>query len=746
MILKQKWLRKLTLFASTLIIATTSLNASEALSVALSADKENRATGTILVTFTNNSNIPIKVLKWNTALENELSSNIFQITNSKKNINYTGRLLKRTAPQESDYAFFDAKEQRTISIDLPQYYKMVQEGNYTISYKGAINTLSSNSKMQSFKKKSNEPLTISFIPNRAKKIKTYKITAEFAGCSQTGIDVINEAQDAAIVIAKKAFNAMRDTPLNTTAERYVTWFGQSNSSRQNTVKKHFENVYTALDTKKLKFDCNTCNEDGVFAYVRPSQPYDVYLCSAFWNANVTGTDSRAGTLVHELSHFTILAGTDDHVYGQSGAKELAKTSPDKAIDNADSHEYFAEDTPHLSMESTGSSNPFENAQEITSLPLTGRISTSGEEDIYSININKSGKITFFTQGSLDTLGILYDNKGNILAEADDVSRDNLNFELSSVVQKNTTYYLTVHAYKENTGDYQIGAYFDLLPKSDFNGDGIADILWKKGSLNALWYMKKDGKHSYKNIGSKATTYRVEATADFNGDGKADIFWKKGTGNYFWYMKANGKHTYKNIGSKPTTYKVVGTADFNGDGNADIFWRKGSLNALWYMKVDGKHTYKNIGSKSTDYTVAGIGDFNDDGKSDILWKKGKGYSIWYMNADGTHNYKYIGSKDTSYKIVGIGDFNYDGIADIFWKKGSLNALWYMKADGKHTYKNIGSKSTAYTVSGIGDYNNDGTADIFWKKGSLNALWYMNPNGTHSYKNIGSKSTAYITEDW
>ena len=41
-------------------------------------------------------------------------------------------------------------------------------------------------------------------------------------------------------------------------------------------------------------------------------------------------------------------GTDDVVYGQDGAKDLAKSDPDQAITNADSHEYFAENNPALS--------------------------------------------------------------------------------------------------------------------------------------------------------------------------------------------------------------------------------------------------------------------------------------------------------------------------------------------------------------------------------------------------------------
>ncbi|WP_308628312.1 M35 family metallo-endopeptidase [Massilia genomosp. 1] len=35
----------------------------------------------------------------------------------------------------------------------------------------------------------------------------------------------------------------------------------------------------------------------------------LYVCGAFWRAPVTGTDSQGGTLVHEMSHFTAVAGT-----------------------------------------------------------------------------------------------------------------------------------------------------------------------------------------------------------------------------------------------------------------------------------------------------------------------------------------------------------------------------------------------------------------------------------------------------
>jgi peptidyl-Lys metalloendopeptidase len=56
---------------------------------------------------------------------------------------------------------------------------------------------------------------------------------------------------------------------------------------------------------------------------------------------------QGGTLIHESSHFTINGGTVDDAYGQSDCELLAKSNPKLAVDNADSHEYFAENEPAL---------------------------------------------------------------------------------------------------------------------------------------------------------------------------------------------------------------------------------------------------------------------------------------------------------------------------------------------------------------------------------------------------------------
>ncbi|MBJ6764480.1 peptidase M35 [Myxococcaceae bacterium JPH2] len=146
-----------------------------------------------------------------------------------------------------------------------------------------------------------------------------------------------------------AFSAARDMAADSVQyftafippSRYTTWFGTSTSARIATVKSHFVAISNALATQSVVIDCS-CTDPDTYSYVYPDNPYRIFVCGLFWSAPTTGTDSKGGLLIHEMSHFTILGGTDDWAFGQAACKALAASNPAKAIDNADCHEYFAE--------------------------------------------------------------------------------------------------------------------------------------------------------------------------------------------------------------------------------------------------------------------------------------------------------------------------------------------------------------------------------------------------------------------
>ena len=165
----------------------------------------------------------------------------------------------------------------------------------------------------------------------------------FSKCSASQQGQVTTALTAGRAMADDGDKSLAASKL--LGPRYTEWFGVSDPARLSTVRANFAALKDGFATKPIALDCG-CNKP-YFAYVYPNKPYMIYLCKAFWPAPMSGTDSKGGTLLHELSHFTVVAGTDDWVYGQEGAASLAISDPAKAVNNADSHEYFGENTPAL---------------------------------------------------------------------------------------------------------------------------------------------------------------------------------------------------------------------------------------------------------------------------------------------------------------------------------------------------------------------------------------------------------------
>jgi peptidyl-Lys metalloendopeptidase len=171
-----------------------------------------------------------------------------------------------------------------------------------------------------------------------------KVKPDRGTCSASQQSTIAEALAAATNMADGAQTYLNKTPPAGTP-RYTTWFGAYSASGWDTATTHFDAIFDAFTTKPVTVDCS-CKK-SYYAYVYANQPYKIYVCNAFWSAPMTGTDSKGGTLIHEMSHFDVVASTNDWVYGTAAAQNLASTDPAKALDNADNHEYFAENTPAL---------------------------------------------------------------------------------------------------------------------------------------------------------------------------------------------------------------------------------------------------------------------------------------------------------------------------------------------------------------------------------------------------------------
>lgn len=285
---------------------------------------------------------PARLLRWKLPV---LASDTpdFVVTRDGEPVAYVGRRVKRALPTAADYLTLAPGERKRFTVDLAQRYAFERDADYTIGFR--YRAAEPFAKVRTVEA---APLSLAVQGRPAMRppvsplAKVVTGTNAFVGCT------VGESNDLPI-----ARNAASDYAANVrtylselrNGSRYTTWMGAHDATRYALVGSHFDAIANYIDTRSpLTFNCS-CNDD-YYAYVYPNDPsLTIYLCNAFWQAPLTGTDSRAGTLIHEASHFDVHGGTDDHAYGQSAAQQLAINSPALAVMNADSHEYLAENTP-----------------------------------------------------------------------------------------------------------------------------------------------------------------------------------------------------------------------------------------------------------------------------------------------------------------------------------------------------------------------------------------------------------------
>jgi peptidyl-Lys metalloendopeptidase len=316
--------------------------------------------GVFEVAVTNTSRHAVRVPSWELP-SSAVESKLFSVSRDGLPVQYEGPMIKRPLPTAADFTVLRGGETRKAIVDLGAAYDLRTSGDYTVAFRSPLQHASL-STGEMLRQANGIPMVAKSAPvrawidgadrtgkggNTASKGKpgsggTIVNGVSYVGCSSTQI---SGAGNAVVQARNYSENAKGYLNAGTVGPRYTTWFGAYTSQRYATVQQNFVAIDSAIDQNagQIKINCG-CNQN-YYAYVYPTRPYEIFVCRAFWSAPLTGTDSKAGTLIHETSHFNVVAGTDDHVYGQSGAKALAISDPAAAVDNADSHEYFAENTP-----------------------------------------------------------------------------------------------------------------------------------------------------------------------------------------------------------------------------------------------------------------------------------------------------------------------------------------------------------------------------------------------------------------
>jgi peptidyl-Lys metalloendopeptidase len=312
-----------------------------ALDVSVSLAPEVRGAESVIahVTVINRSTSTVDVPESQLPSE-DLETQQFVVLRDGERVNYEGPHIKR-GPSIGDAIISIAPGAAySYDIELSRAYDLSRDGRYSVVFESRDSRAQTvlRSARQEVRLYGRAALATSGIADRTLSALTSQIT--YARCTTTQQTAVRAALAQAETYA---INSRSYMAANNLADRYTWWFGAVTTANASRVLANFTAIADAFATKPIKVDCG-CKKT-YFAYVYANQPYTIYVCKAFWSAPLAGTDSRGGTLVHEMSHFTVVAGTGDFAYGQSAARNLALTNVSQAIANADNHEYFAENTP-----------------------------------------------------------------------------------------------------------------------------------------------------------------------------------------------------------------------------------------------------------------------------------------------------------------------------------------------------------------------------------------------------------------
>ena len=292
--------------------------------------------------------------------------------------------------------------------------------------------------------------------------------------------------------------------------------------------------------------------------------------------------------------------------------------------------------------------------------------------------------------------------------------------------------------------YAVGKNPTSVSTSDFNQDGITDIMTTNIGNNTLSLLFGNGDGTFKEqiIIPACKEPRALAASDYNRDGRVDLAVACSGSDQVRIRFGHDAGTF-GVGPGYSVHRSpvsLTSADVNGDHYADLLvaLRNDKIQIL-LGKGDGSFlegTQYEYGDTPTSIAVA---DLNGDDKPDLAVTNGgrmsNAVSIWLGNGDGTFQ------APTDYRTgkrplwVNFADFNDDRVTDLLVVNGEKDTFTIFLGNGDGTFQDgKDDGANGGPVQGLArDFNGDRVTDvaIVNMRSSDLSILYGRGDGTFHY---------------
>ncbi len=284
----------------------------------------------------------------------------------------------------------------------------------------------------------------------------------------------------------------------------------------------------------------------------------------------------------------------------------------------------------------------------------------------------------------------------------------------------------------NTGGSTAGG--TALTVSDFNGDGVLDVIVNNHNQGSLFLLPGAGNGAFQapttiNLGSGKQPNAL-ASGDFNGDGKADVAVAEASTNGTVDILLNSSAGFQapsSFASGGSTPSAIVAADFDGDGKLDLAVANSASGNTTIFHGGGNGTFQLLRTYATGTNPQSIAvsDLNGDGLPDlIVADSGQQFNtpavpggLYVVINQGSGNFQApvpYTTGDFPITVV-AGDVNGDGILDIITTAGGANVTWnvdVLLGNGNGTFGPATNIPTEFgaTMPVVRDFNGDGKVDI------------------------------------